>query len=117
MANTIQHKRGTAAEWTAADPTLAAGQVGVETDTGKFKFGDGSTAWSALGYFTPAAAAVFSPALAFTLDNPNAYDTVAGDQFGRVSSISGDYAIIGAPYEDDAGGAQSGKAYIYSLYA
>ena len=91
MANTIQHKRGTAAEWTAADPTLAAGQVGVETDTGKFKFGDGSTAWSALGYFTPAAAAaaVFSPALSFTLNNPNAYDTVAGDQVGRASSISG----------------------------
>jgi len=56
MANTIQHKRGTEAEWTAADPTLAAGQVGVETDTGKFKFGDGSTAWSALGYFEAAAA-------------------------------------------------------------
>ena len=56
MANTIQHKRGTAANWTSADPTLAAGQVGVETDTGKFKLGDGSTAWSALGYFEPAAA-------------------------------------------------------------
>ena len=57
MANTIQHKRGTAAEWTSADPTLAAGQVGVETDTGKFKFGDGSTAWSSLSYFEAAAAA------------------------------------------------------------
>ena len=44
---TIQHKRGTEAEWTAADPTLAAGQVGVETDTGKFKIGNGSAAWSA----------------------------------------------------------------------
>ena len=53
MANTIQHKRGTAAEWTAADPTLAAGQVGVETDTSKFKIGNGSDAWSALGYFAP----------------------------------------------------------------
>ena len=57
MANTIQHKRGTAADWMSADPTLAAGQVGVETDTGKFKFGDGSTAWSSLAYFEPAAAA------------------------------------------------------------
>lgn len=51
--STIQHRRGTAAEWTAADPTLAAGEIGVETDTGNFKFGDGSTAWSSLSYFQP----------------------------------------------------------------
>ena len=60
MANTIQHKRGTAAEWTSADPTLAAGEFGYETDTGKLKLGDGSTAWSALGYFEAAAAAAYS---------------------------------------------------------
>ena len=75
MPNTIQTKRGPAANWTSTDPTLAAGEFGFETDTGKFKVGNGSDAWSALGYFTPAAAAVFSPALAFTLDNPNAYGT------------------------------------------
>jgi hypothetical protein len=116
MANTIQHKRGTEAEWTAADPTLAAGQVGVETDTGKFKIGNGSDAWSALGYFAPAAApAVFSPALAFTLDNPNAYDTSAMDYFGWSVSVSGNYAIVGAYGEGDAGGTQSGKAYIYNV--
>lgn len=56
MANTIQHKRGTAAEWTSADPTLAAGEFGYETDTGKLKLGDGSTAWSTLGYFEAAEA-------------------------------------------------------------
>jgi hypothetical protein len=117
MANTIQHKRGTAAEWTAADPILAAGQVGAETDTGKFKIGNGSAAWTALGYFEPAAAAVFSPALAFTLDNPNAYSTSAGDQFGRETAvaISGDYAIVGAQYEIDAGGYFSGTAYIFNV--
>ena len=117
MANTIQHKRGTAADWTSADPTLAAGQIGVETDTGKFKFGDGSTAWSALGYFETAAApaAVFSPALAFTLDNPNAYGTSAGDKFGVRIATSDNYAIVGATGEDDAGGTDSGKAYIYNV--
>lgn len=55
MANTIQHKRGPAANWTSTDPTLAAGEVGFETDTGKIKVGDGTSAWSALGYFEPAA--------------------------------------------------------------
>ena len=78
MANTIQHKRGTAADWTSADPTLAAGQVGVETDTGKFKFGDGSTAWSALGYFEPAAAA------AWTFQGSNYGYTSGGVPFSNV---------------------------------
>ena len=37
-----------AADWTAADPILGAGEFGHETDTGKFKIGDGSTLWAAL---------------------------------------------------------------------
>jgi hypothetical protein len=49
----IQIRRGTAAEWTSANPTLAAGEVGLETDTRKIKFGDGSTAWSSLSYLNP----------------------------------------------------------------
>ena len=115
MANTIQLKRGNAADWTAADPTLAAGEFGFEADTGKFKVGNGSSAWSALGYFAPAAAAVFSPALAFTLDNPNPYGPSLSDNFGNSVSVSGDYAIVGAFAEDDAGGTDSGKTYIYNV--
>lgn len=58
MADIIQVRRDTAANWTSADPTLANGEIGYETDTEKIKFGDGSTAWTSLGYFTPTAAAV-----------------------------------------------------------
>jgi hypothetical protein len=50
MAVQIQTRNGTAAQWTSANPTLAVGEMGVETDTKKFKFGDGSTAWNSLGY-------------------------------------------------------------------
>ena len=50
MSITIQIRRGTAAEWTAANPVLAAGELGLETDTGKTKIGDGVTAWNSLGY-------------------------------------------------------------------
>jgi hypothetical protein len=50
MAIQIQFRRGTAAEWTAANPILALAEMGVETDTEKFKLGDGSTAWNALSY-------------------------------------------------------------------
>ena len=45
-----QQRRDTAANWTSADPTLLAGELGYETDTGKWKIGDGSTAWSSLSY-------------------------------------------------------------------
>jgi hypothetical protein len=48
--NQIQLRRDTAANWTSANPTLAAGEVGVETNTGKFKIGNGATAWVSLAY-------------------------------------------------------------------
>jgi hypothetical protein len=53
----LQTRRGTAASWTSTNPTLAAGEFGYETDTGKFKIGNGSTAWASLAY-TAAATAV-----------------------------------------------------------
>jgi Tfp pilus assembly major pilin PilA len=46
--NRIQLRRGTASSWTTE--ILSAGEVGFETDTGKFKIGDGLTTWSSLGY-------------------------------------------------------------------
>ena len=48
----IQIKRGTAAEWNAANPILALAELGLETDTNKMKAGDGVTAWSGLSYMT-----------------------------------------------------------------
>lgn len=52
----LLHRRGTAAQWTSANPTLGAGELGYETDTGKFKMGDGATAWNAIAsYFQPGA--------------------------------------------------------------
>jgi hypothetical protein len=51
MANIqFQFRRGTASEWTSANPTLASGEMGLETDTAKFKIGTGSTAWNSLSY-------------------------------------------------------------------
>jgi hypothetical protein len=50
VINTIQVRRDTAANWTSTNPTLAAGEIGFETNTNKFKFGTGSTAWNSLPY-------------------------------------------------------------------
>ena len=52
MANIIQIRRDTAANWTSVNPTLASGELGFETNTGKLKMGDASTAWTSLGYYT-----------------------------------------------------------------
>jgi hypothetical protein len=49
---TITLRRGTAAEWVSADPVLSSGEIGIETDSQKAKYGDGVTAWSSLGYIT-----------------------------------------------------------------
>jgi hypothetical protein len=49
----IQVRRGTAAQWTSADPVLEAGELGFESDTNKFKFGNGDDTWSTLSYAAP----------------------------------------------------------------
>lgn len=50
MSVLIQFRRDTAANWTSVNPTLAVGEMGLETDTGQFKIGNGSTSWSGLPY-------------------------------------------------------------------
>jgi hypothetical protein len=48
----IQIRRGSAADWTSANPTLAAGEIAVENDTMKIKVGDGNTPWNSLKYIS-----------------------------------------------------------------
>lgn len=48
MTTRIKLRRDTAANWLAANPILAAGEPGLETDTGKVKYGDGETAYADL---------------------------------------------------------------------
>jgi hypothetical protein len=45
-----KQRRDTAAGWTSVNPTLLEGELGLETDTGKWKVGDGATAWNSLAY-------------------------------------------------------------------
>jgi hypothetical protein len=51
MATRMQQRRGTADQWTSADPILASGEIGFESDTSQFKIGDGTNHWSDLSYF------------------------------------------------------------------
>ena len=48
----MQQRRGTASQWTSANPVLNAGEMGWESDTNKFKIGDGTNHWADLDYFS-----------------------------------------------------------------
>lgn len=58
MPQQIQLRRGTAAQWAAANPVLAEGELGLETDTRKTKIGNGVAAWAALAYAVGAVSSV-----------------------------------------------------------
>ena len=50
MASLIKIRRDTATNWATVNPTLAAGEPGLETDTLKIKYGNGTTTWNSLAY-------------------------------------------------------------------
>ena len=50
MAAKIQFRRDTASNWTSNNPTLSDGEFAIESDTRKYKIGDGSTVWTSLAY-------------------------------------------------------------------
>ena len=56
MATRMQQRRGTAQQWLSTNnslgPVLNAGEIGWESDTNKFKIGDGVNHWATLTYFT-----------------------------------------------------------------
>ena len=79
MATRMQQRRGTATQWTTANPTLNAGEIGWESDTNKFKIGDGTNGWSALDYFADVDSTVnpaFGSSITFEGATANAFETV-----------------------------------------
>jgi hypothetical protein len=56
MATRMQQRRGTASQWISSNdglgPILNAGEIGWESDTNKFKIGDGVSNWANLDYFS-----------------------------------------------------------------
>ena len=51
MAIKIKLRRDTAANWVANNPLLLNGEIGIETDTLKFKIGNGSQRWNAINFY------------------------------------------------------------------
>ena len=75
MAVQIQLRRDTSSNWTTANPTLALGELGLETDGYKYKIGDGVTAWTSLSYAELAGTDVFT----INEQTGTAYTLVGGD--------------------------------------
>lgn len=109
MATRMIQRRGTAAEWTSANPVLAAGEIGFETDTTKFKFGDGTTAWADIPYFASADQLIDgAPELLDTLnelaaaigDDEDFIGTITSDLDGKLNltggTITGNLIVSGA---------------------
>ena len=94
MAVQIQLRRGTASQWTSTNPTLAAGEIALETDTRKLKLGDGSTAWTSLAYFSAGSGDI------------TGVDITAGDglDISQSGTTSGDYtATVSADLKANGG--------------
>lgn len=81
-----QQRRDTATNWTTANPTLLAGELGYESDTGKWKVGDGTTAWTSLAY------TYWSQISAYPLATADiANDAITADKLAHTSVTAGSY--------------------------
>jgi hypothetical protein len=83
MATRMQQRRGTAAQWIStnagAGPVLNAGEIGWESDTNKFKIGDGVNNWTSLDYFADINSTVnpaFGSSITFEGATADSYETV-----------------------------------------
>lgn len=75
MLVTLRLRRGTASEWTTANPVLGDGEVGWEDDTHTGKVGDGTSNWAALSYSL--GVATVAPGSIDTADLANSVVTTA----------------------------------------
>ena len=78
MATRMQQRRGTASQWTSANPVLNAGEMGWESDTNKFKIGDGTNHWADLDYFADINSTVnpaFGTSIVFEGATADSYET------------------------------------------
>lgn len=113
MADMIQIRRDTAANWTSANPTLAQGELGIETNTSKLKAGNGSTVWNSLGYLIDAGSYITATSTN-TLTNKTWNSNAIGAAYGGTGltavGTSGNVlksngsVWVSSPEQSDAGG-------------
>ena len=92
----MQQRRDTAANWTSVNPTLLSGELGYETDTGKFKTGNGSTVWNSLAYVPGFSISAYPLATADIAD-----DAVTGAKLANNIDIAGTLDVTNAATFDN----------------
>lgn len=102
----IQVRKGTAAQWTSANPTLLSGEIGFETDTIKLKIGDGTTAWTALAYHHDPDLAATYAAIAHT--HSGVYEPANANLQSHLSSTANPHSVTAAQVGADATGTAAG---------
>jgi hypothetical protein len=94
MTTRIKLRRDIAANWTQTNPVLAAGEPGLETDTGKVKYGNGTAPWVQLSY------------------SGGDGDTLSDDHAVTVTVGNTEYwAIVNRANNNDSGAEASAVAY------
>jgi len=88
VADLIQIRRDTASNWTSANPTLAQGELGIETDTSKIKVGDGSTAWSSKTYLVDVGSYLTATSTNTLSNKTLAATTLSGQLTGADQTVS-----------------------------
>lgn len=101
MASLIQFRGNTAAYWTTNNPTLAPREMVIETDTMRYKFGNGTDAWNDLPYnqFTGETASL---TLAKPVTDPTAADPNTLIMFARFIAGRAYPAYVGPSGQDTA---------------
>lgn len=115
LSTRIVMRNDTAENWTTKNPVLLKGEFGVETDTNKFKIGDGNKAWADLDYAGADEAAIEN-IIAQNRDSLYKYTRTDGSQsddaaiaaaLGSNAAVQGDIVVItttveGNDYEQSA---------------
>lgn len=82
----IKLRRDTAANWASANPVLAQGEAGLETDSGLVKYGNGTSAWADLQY-------TIASSIKTKVQN-NSGSSIAKGSVVYISGASGDNPLI-----------------------
>jgi hypothetical protein len=110
-------RNDTAANWETVNPTLLAGEIGVETDTGLFKIGNGTSTWTALDYankFENTPTATHYEGTAALLEDGETYETdeqVFARILGETAPVLDDVFIVKRLIADDK---YAHTAYIFN---
>jgi len=83
----IQVRSDTSSNWTSVNPILATGEIGFESNTGKFKIGTGSTAWSSLPYTSDTAGSATTAGTVTTAAQPAITSAVNLTSVGTLSAL------------------------------